>query len=188
MNFFSIIIAILNLLNNPPSVKTVDNFNIDHYTGSWYQVYDNLYNQIFLHNASCINHYYQKEFDTLVHVTYKDLNDLIFSPNATYHKKSGILKLNNNSSSSGNLKLSMDDDLIDTEYFVTKLGPVIDNKYEYAIVTDSLELSLRVLARDKEKFLELYDEEVLEYLNKSCKSDLVLEELTKPTKVNNTSC
>ena len=187
MNFFSIIVAILNLMKNPPNVKPVDNFNIDYYTGTWHQVYDNLYNQIFLHNATCINHHYQKEFDTLVHITYKDLNDLMFNKNISYQKRSGLLKLSNDTSS-GQLKLSMDDNLIDTDYFVTKLGPIVNDKYEYAIVTDSLELSLRVLARDKEKFLELYDEEVLEHLNKTCKNDPVIEELTLPSKVYNTDC
>ena len=35
---------------------------------------------------------------------------------------------------------------------------------------------------------ELYDEEVMEHLNKTCKNDVVIEKLTLPTKVNNTDC
>tara|TARA_B100000424_G_scaffold122917_1_gene93119 strand:+ start:98 stop:667 length:570 start_codon:yes stop_codon:yes gene_type:complete len=181
MNIFTIFVAILNLLSNPPDTKTVDNFNITKYTGTWDQVYDNNYNKLFINNASCIHHHYQSDFDTLVHISYINLKDDVFQ------KDSGILKLNNETTS-GKLKISLDNKLFDDDYYITKLGPEINDKYQYAIVTDYLQLSLQVLARDKNTFFEKYDEEVLSFLNNTCNNDEVIEYLTKPTKVDNTNC
>jgi lipocalin len=49
-------------------------------------------------------------------------------------------------------------------YWVLKLGPVVDDLYDYSIVSDNLNLSLFVLARDPTTFNEKYDAEVQSYL------------------------
>ena len=182
MNIFTIFVAILNLLSNPPDIKTVDNFNMTKYTGTWNQVYNNNYNKMFINNASCINHHYQSDFDTLFHVSYINLKE-----NNTFQKDSGILKLNTNQTN-GKLKILFDNKIFEEDYYITKLGPEIDDKYQYAIVTDSLQLSLIVLAREKDTFFEKYNEDVLEFLNNTCSTDSVIEYLTKPIKVDNTNC
>ena len=45
-----------------------------------------------------------------------------------------------------------------------KLGPVIDDKYDYAIVSEEKLQTLFVLARHYDSFKEHYDTEVLEWL------------------------
>lgn len=181
MNIFTIFVAILNLLSNPLDTKTVSDFNITKYTGTWQQVYDNNYNKLFINNASCINHQYDSFVKTLFHIHYKDLDD------NTFKKESGILKLNN-ITTNGKLKISYDNKLFDENYYITKLGPIIDDKYDYAIVTDHLQLSLHVLARDKDRFFELHNNDVLNFLNSTCNNDEVIEYLTKPIKIDHTNC
>jgi lipocalin len=178
MNIFTIFVAIFNLLSNPPDIKTVDNFNITKYTGTWHQVYDNNYNKLFINNVSCVRHHYQSDFDTLVHISYLKQDENIFQ------KDSGVLKLNNDTTS-GQLKISLDSQLLDNDYFITKLGPVIDDEYQYAIVTDSFKLSLYVLARNINYFFDNYDDEVTNFLSNTCSNDKTIEYLTTPIKINN---
>ena len=71
------------------------------------------------------------------------------------------------------------------DYFITKLGPVINDEYQYAIVTDSLKLSLYVLARNINYFFDNYDDEVINFLSNTCSSDKTIEYLTSPIMINN---
>lgn len=45
-------------------------------------------------------------------------------------------------------------------YWVVALGPVVDGQYQYAVVTDSTQVSLFVLARDVDDFKATYDAEL----------------------------
>ena len=48
--------------------------------------------------------------------------------------------------------------------WIFKLGPIVNDQYEYSIVSDNAGLGLFVLARDVPRFNALYKDEVLEYL------------------------
>merc|ERR1711988_290304 len=50
-------------------------------------------------------------------------------------------------------------------YWICKLGPVVNGKYAYAIVSDSDGVSLYVLARNVESFYSTYYDEVYDYIN-----------------------
>ena len=50
-------------------------------------------------------------------------------------------------------------------YWVLELGPIVNEKYDYAIVSDNKALSLYVLARDVNRFYESYYTTVLDSLN-----------------------
>ena len=49
-------------------------------------------------------------------------------------------------------------------YWVLELGPVVDDYYDYSIVSDNKGLSLYVLARDVDRFYKLYNDDVLNSL------------------------
>ena len=69
-------------------------------------------------------------------------------------------------------------------YWVVELGPVVDDLYDYAIVSDNNQISLFVLARDVNIFLKLYDQEVLDSIN-----DMGFTKFyNKPKLVNQTDC
>jgi len=46
-------------------------------------------------------------------------------------------------------------------YWVLELGPIYNNYYDYAIVSDNYGHSLFVLARDVDRFFKYYNEDVL---------------------------
>lgn len=47
-------------------------------------------------------------------------------------------------------------------YWIAEVGPVINGQYEWAVVSDSEQLTLFILARDPITFDELYRDEVLD--------------------------
>ena len=62
---------------------------------------------------------------------------------------------------------------MDGNYWIVKLGPVNNEKYEYAIISGALNnwfgtrFSLYVLARNRNKYTKMYEEEVMKW----CKSN-----------------
>ena len=50
---------------------------------------------------------------------------------------------------------------------VIKLGPVKDDMYDYSIITDKMKNSLYILARDVERFMDMYNDEVLEFVGEA---------------------
>jgi apolipoprotein D and lipocalin family protein len=52
-------------------------------------------------------------------------------------------------------------------YWVYQLGPVVNDQYQYSIVSDPLKLTLFVLARNVSTFFNQYNTEVLRYLNET---------------------
>nr|XP_054763487.1 uncharacterized protein LOC129270105 [Lytechinus pictus] len=52
------------------------------------------------------------------------------------------------------------------DYWIFKLGPIINGQYQYSLITDAEDSArpLFVLTRDLDVFAELYDQEVREYL------------------------
>ena len=174
MNIFSVLIVIYNLIVNPPDIKTVTSVDFDKYKGNWYQVYDNNFNKLFVKNGNRVKHYYDYP---IIHMSYFDLQDEI------YKSISGDMKLEN-VSYPGKLKMNLNSPIINDNYYITKLGPIVDNKYDYSVVTDSLGLSLYVLVRNISFFENNYQDEIDKFLNDTCSNDEVLEYLTKPSKIN----
>lgn len=71
-----------------------------------------------------------------------------------------------------------------TNFLVMELGPVIDEKYDYALVTDPTGLSLYVLVRDVPRFRGQYEAAVLQSLEAKGFTTTV----NKPRKTNQDNC
>mmetsp|Transcript_767 Transcript_767/g.1524 ORF Transcript_767/g.1524 Transcript_767/m.1524 type:complete len:209 (+) Transcript_767:85-711(+) len=69
-------------------------------------------------------------------------------------------------------------------YVVVDLGPVVDGKYDYSIVTDPSMISLYILARDAGRFAKLYDSDVLRKVQELGFTSM----LNKPLKTNQDGC
>jgi hypothetical protein len=65
-----------------------------------------------------------------------------------------------------------------------ELGPIVDDLYDYAIVSDDKALSLFVLTRDVDSFYKLYDEQVLLSLNEFG----FTKTINSPMTMNQTDC
>jgi apolipoprotein D and lipocalin family protein len=62
----------------------------------------------------------------------------------------------------GQLKVHFDTTPVDAPYWVLELGPVnSDSLYDWAVVSDPLEVTLFILARDVETFRSKYETDVL---------------------------
>ena len=53
---------------------------------------------------------------------------------------------------------------ISANYVIMELGPVVDGKYDYSLITDGNTQGVFVLARDKSRFAEKYEQDVLKKL------------------------
>eukprot|EP00929_Paragymnodinium_shiwhaense_P057381 TRINITY_DN28717_c0_g1_i1.p1 TRINITY_DN28717_c0_g1~~TRINITY_DN28717_c0_g1_i1.p1 ORF type:complete len:221 (-),score=17.67 TRINITY_DN28717_c0_g1_i1:75-737(-) len=69
-------------------------------------------------------------------------------------------------------------------YVIFGLGPVVDGKYDYALVTDPKQLTLYVLTRDPARFAEQYNDKVLDQLKGQGFTSL----LNRPLKTNQEGC
>jgi apolipoprotein D and lipocalin family protein len=152
-------------------VTTVKTLNLESYEGRWYQIYGNNFDQLFEKFASCIT----ADYSIIPSGNVSVLN--------SQYEKDKIVQIegyayygNTNKNPNlfpGQLTVHLDGVPRDSPYWIYDLGPVIDNKYEWAIVSDPVMLSLFVLARDVENFYEKYDSEVLSILTKYGFNDIV---------------
>jgi len=158
-SFLSIAVMVC-LIPNGNTLDTIKDVDVDLYTGRWYQVYGNFWSNLFADSqqAECTTATYNKINATYVTVfnNYKtregiedSINGYAYIPDIT---------------DPGKLLVSLDGVLIDSPYWIIKLGPVVNEQYTYSVVSDSQALSLFVLVRDVKTYYDLYDNEMVEYL------------------------
>jgi len=68
-------------------------------------------------------------------------------------------------SSGGELTVNLEGTPGNAPYWVIELGPIINDEYQYSIISDNLKVSLFVLARNVSEYYEKYDENVLTSLD-----------------------
>jgi lysozyme C len=139
--------------------STVDELNLDSYLGHWFQVYGAPTNTIFQGYGTCITADYGLLDNGQVSVLNSQLDE-----NKQIEKINGYAYYKN-ISEPGQLTVHLDGVPVDSPYWVVKLGEIVDNQYQYSIITTPSGISLWVLTRDVEIFDELYAEEVEAFLN-----------------------
>merc|ERR1712039_122800 len=72
----------------------------------------------------------------------------------------------------------------DGNYVVVALGPVVDGKYDWAVVSDFKQASLYILTRDVSRFETAYETDVLAQVAKLGFTSIV----NKPLKTNQKGC
>jgi lipocalin len=146
-------------LRGTKSIDTVKELNVNQYLGNWYQVYGAPTNVIFQGYGECITAQYGLLEDGDVSVLNSQINsDDILEQISGYGYYT-------NTSEPGKLTVHLDGVPVDSPYWVVKLGEVINNQYQYSIISVPSGISLWVLTRDISKFYKLYDEEVKTYLD-----------------------
>jgi len=139
--------------------STVLELNVEQYTGHWYQIYGAPTNVIFQGYGECII----ADYDLLDNGNVGVLNSQI-NENHELETISGYAYYKN-VSDPGKLTVHLEGVPTDSPYWVVKLGEVIDDEYQYSIITTPSGVSLWVLARDIVTFYESYDEEVRDFLD-----------------------
>jgi len=154
-----LVFSLLSLVSSNVLPTTINELNLNSYLGNWYQVYGAPTNSIFQGYGTCITADYGLLDNGYVSVLNSQLN-----------KNKEIEKINGyayykNISEPGQLTVHLDGVPVDSPYWIVKLGEIVDNQYQYSIITTPSGISLWVLTRDIDKFKELYDTEVKEFLD-----------------------
>lgn len=136
----------------------VPELNLNQYDGLWYEVYEDLFDETFQKGGRCV----KADYTLFENGTVGVLNTEIL-PNGTESSITGTAYYTGDHTG-GQLTVDLEGepDPAPAPYWVVELGPIVDDSYDYAIVSDNLRISLFVLARDVDRFFELYDEDVLE--------------------------
>ena len=115
--------------------KAVDYVNIEQYLGKWYQVYKDNFNKVFQGFGRCST----AEYSILDTNKVSVLNQQINQKNE-YDTIDGYVYYKDDDCC-GYLTVKLDG-TPDASYWVLELGPVVDDLYDYSIVSDNLGLSL----------------------------------------------
>jgi lipocalin len=157
--------------------KPVDELNIDNYTGRWYQVYKDIGDMTFQGFGTCAIADYKLEYNTI-----SILNSQI-NKDGSVNQITGTA-FYDDGNSGGELTVNLDGVNNDAPYWVFDLGPVVDNEYQYSLVSDNLKFTLFVLARNVTEYYNTYDKYVLEQLNIYGFN----REINKPIKMDQNNC
>ena len=134
--------------------KAVDELDLPSYMGKWYEVYQDNFNKLFQGIGKCSTATYKIVDDNMVSVFNKQINKENKFDQITgyaYYKDDDY---------GGYLTVKLKD-LPEAPYWVLELGPIVDDLYEYSIVSDDKALSLFVLARNVANFYKNYNDDVL---------------------------
>jgi lysozyme C len=167
-----ILLSVFSVLS---AYKYVDKLDLTKYDGLWYEIYQDQFDNIFQKGASCVNAKYTLYENNTVGVLNSEIK------NGEVSSISGYAYYSDNNSG-GQLTVNLNGR--DAAYWVVALGPIVNDKYEYSIVSDDKQLSLFVLARDVDTFMKKYDNEVLEIM----KSLGFTKNINQPILVDQSSC
>lgn len=145
-------------LTNSKEYVPVDSLDLHKYDGRWFQVIKDLSDMTFQGFGTCAIADYTIASSNNVTV----LNSQI-DKDGTIDQISGYAYYKDNNSG-GELTVNLDGTPGNAPYWVIELGPILNDKYTYSIVSDNLKLTLFVLARNVSEYYELYDSDVKESL------------------------
>jgi apolipoprotein D and lipocalin family protein len=175
MRFWSLLSTFFSAL----AYTYVDELNLSQYDGTWYEVYDDIFDETFQKGGSCVT----AEYTLLENGTVGVRNSEILR-NGSVSTIDGIAYYEDGNSG-GELTVNLyGGSPVPAPYWVINLGPIVNDEYDYAIVSDDKQISLFVLARDVERFFKLYDDDVLDIVE-----DMgFIRKYNKPLLVNQTNC
>ena len=155
--------------------KAVDDLDLQKYMGKWYQVYKDKFDNVFQKNGICSTAEYTLDND-IVKVFNKQIT------NGAYDSITGIAYYSDDECC-GYLTVELQGQS-PAPYWVLELGPIVEDQYDYSIVSDNKAISLFVLTRDVDRFYKLYQEQV----DASLKDFGFTKAYNKPEIMNQTNC
>jgi lipocalin len=159
MNFKKVFSVVLSFVVSVSAQDFSQPLDIDAYLGKWNQIYsDNFVQSTFEKGAKCVFSVYGLNGNNNISVYNQQLDSNIqkqsidgyaYIPDEKYPRK---------------LAVTLDGGMNGAPYWIYSLGPIVEDQYQYAIVSDQFKLSLFVLVRDVQNFLKEYNDIVLEEL------------------------
>ena len=157
--FISGVSSLSSSLRGSKSPETISEIDINKYVGNWYQIYGAPTNYIFQGYGKCLTAQYGLLDNGNVSVINSQLN-----MQGELEQISGYAYYTN-SSEPGKFTVHLDGTPVDGPYWIVKLGEVVNEQYQYSIITTQSAISLWVIARDINNFYNNYDKEVKDYLD-----------------------
>jgi apolipoprotein D and lipocalin family protein len=151
-------LPLLSLLSVASCYTYVEELNLSQYDGTWFEVYKDIFDETFQKGGSCVT----AEYTLLENGKVSVLNKEIL-PNGTESTITGYAYYEDNNTG-GELTVSLEGTSFPSPYWVIELGPIVDDSYDYSIVSDDKQISLFVLTRDVDRFFKLYNGEVLDHM------------------------
>ena len=171
MLLFSVLVFCFVFANSKEAPDVVTDINVDSYLGIWKQVYQAPTNVIFQGYGTCITADYGLLDNGDISVVNTQLDENKEIEQITGY---GYYK---NVSEPGKLTVHLEGVPVDSPYWIVKLGEIKNNQYQYSIITVPSGISLWVLVRDIDVFMEYYNKEVVDFLNQyNFKYTTVLQE------------
>ena len=154
MIWFLCISLLGSLFSATHSYQPVDSLNLSQYDGLWYEVYGDRADRAFQGFGTCITAEYKIQGDNNVSVLNREIRK-----DGTVDTIEGYAFYDTNCTG-GDLTVYLEGTPSNAPYWVLELGPVINDEYDYAIVSDDKQLTLFVLVRNVADFFNLYNDNV----------------------------
>jgi lipocalin len=157
--FLGLLLQSLFFIVKSNNFTTVTELDLSIYMGHWHQVYAAPFDYVFQGYGKCITADYEIIGSNNVSVL-----------NAQYNRDDEYEEIKGyafykNISEPGQLSVYLEGTPVIAPYWVLDLGVVVDNEYQYSIISAPHGPSLWVLARNVLKFFYLYDDEVKKILD-----------------------
>jgi lipocalin len=159
MNLLLVLLQSFFLFVNCGNFTTVTELDLTKYMGHWHQVYAAPFDYVFQGYGKCITADYQIIGSNNVSVL-----------NAQYNRDNEYEEIKGYAfykdvSEPGQLSVVLDGIGNVAPYWVLKLGNVVNDNYQYSIISVPHGPSLWVLSRNVLEFFRLYDDEVKQFLD-----------------------
>ena len=143
------------------AVAQVTELNRTQYLGRWYQVYADLAVDLTFENSSLC--------DTADYAVYPNDTISVWNRERQYNTTGPERQIFGwaeaaDATKPGELTVHLQTTGFGAPYWVYQLGPVLQDQYEYSIVSDPLKFTLFVLARNVSRFMRMYNTNVSEWL------------------------
>ena len=151
-------IILLSIASLSFSQKYVENLDLNMYMGRWYQVYKDKFDMTFQGQGTCAV------------ADYALTNTNVTVLNSQFNKNGSIEQIDGyafyeDGNIGGDLSVVLNGGAPGVApYWVIELGPIINDQYQYSVVSDDKQISLFVLARNVEDFFKIYNDQLLDSL------------------------
>lgn len=155
---------ILSLVGLARALSPVSELNVTQYYGRWYQAYSDFATvATFENNSYCVTADYAAYPNATISVENRERNDNVTGPERRILGWADVP----DATQPGKLQVHLQTTFFGAPYWVYRLGPVVDDQYDYSVVSDNLLLTLFVLTRNLTRFFAEYDTQVRAFLNVS---------------------
>ena len=171
-------LSLVGSLFTAQSYKPVDTLNLSQYDGLWYEIYGDRADRAFQGFGTCITAEYTIENENNVSVFNREIRK-----DGTVDTIEGYAFYEDNCTG-GDLTVYLEGTASTAPYWVLELGPVVNDEYDYAIVSDDKQFTLFVLVRNVTNFFELYNDDVMDTLvemgfTKKINEPMLIEQYTE---------